>query len=33
MIAPQCLRSQQHLSGLLTGELTESVAADMTQHL
>ena len=33
MIAPQCLRSQQHLSGLLTGELTETVAADMTEHL
>lgn len=33
MIAPQCLRSQQHLSGLLSGQLTEAVAADMTVHL
>ena len=33
MIAPQCSRDREQLCGLLSGQLTETVAADMTQHL
>ncbi len=33
MIAPRCLRDRERLSRLLSGELTETVTADVTQHL
>jgi serine/threonine-protein kinase len=33
MIAPRCTRDRQQLSRLLAGQLTETVMADMTQHL
>ena len=33
MIAPRCLRERQQLSRLLSGQLTETAVADMTQHL
>lgn len=33
MIAPRCVRDREHLSRLLSGELTEAAAADVTQHL
>lgn len=33
MIAPRCTRERQQLSQLLAGQLTETVMADMTQHL
>jgi len=33
MIAPRCMRDREHLSRLLTGELTETATADVTDHL
>lgn len=33
MIAPRCTRDRQQLSQLLTGQLTDPVIADVTQHL